>query len=145
MMTAAAKELKLELDEVVAETPAELEAAVRKAKDRGAQALYVWPSGLTFTFGKQLAELALANRLPSFHSFGEGAAAGGLLSYAPSLTDIARRGAVYVDKILRGARPGDLPVEQPARFELVINMKTAKALGLTIPPALLLRADQIIE
>lgn len=145
MMMAAAKELKLELDEVVAETPAELEAVVRKAKDQGAQALYIWPSGLTFTFGKQIAELALANRLPSIHPFRENAAAGGLLSYAPSLTDIARRGAVHVDKILKGARPADLPVEQPTTLELVINLKTAKTLGLRMPQSLLLRADQIIE
>jgi len=144
-MTAAAKELKLELHEVVVATPAELEVAVRKAKDQGAQALYIWPSGLTFSFGKQLAELALANRLPSIHPFRDSAVAGGLLSYAPSLTDIADRGAVYVDRILRGARPADLPVEQPTKFELVINLKTAKTLGLKIPSALRARADQVIE
>ncbi len=71
--------------------------------------------------------------------------AGGMLSYAPSLTEIAERGVVYVDKILKGAKPADLPVEQPTKFEMVINMKTVKALGLTIPPSLLLRADQVIE
>jgi len=144
-MAAAAKELKLELHEVVVVTPAELVVAVRKAKDQGAQALYIWPSGLTFSFGKQLAELALAHRLPSIHPFRESAMAGGMLSYAPSLTEIAERGALYVDRILKGAKPSDLPVEQPTKFELVINLKTAKALGLTIPPSLLLRADQVIE
>jgi putative ABC transport system substrate-binding protein len=144
-MAVAAKELNVQLDEVVVETPAGLAAAVRKAKDQGAQALYIWPSGFTFSFGKQLSDLALANRLPSIHPFRESAAAGGLLSHAPSLTDIARRGAVYVDKILKGAKPGELPVEQPTVFELVINLKTAKALGLTIPQSLLLRADQVIE
>jgi putative ABC transport system substrate-binding protein len=144
-MASAARELKLELHEVVMATPAELDVAVRKAKDQGAQGLYIWPSGLTLSSGKQLSALALANRLPSIHPFRESAVAGGLLSYAPSLTDIAGRGAVYVDKILRGARPADLPVEQPTKFELVINLKTAKALGLTIPQSLLVRADEIIH
>ena len=144
-MIAAAKELNVQIGEVVVETPAGLEDAIRKAKDQGAQALYIWPSGLTFSLGRQLSDLALANRLPSIHPFRESAEAGGLLSYAPSLTDIGRRGAVYVDKILRGAKPANLPVEQPTKFELVINLKTAKALGLTIPPSLLQRADQVIE
>jgi putative ABC transport system substrate-binding protein len=144
-MAAAAKALRLELHEVEVKTPADLEPAVRRMKDDGAQALYVWPSGLTFGIGKQIADLALTHRLPSIHPFRENAIAGGLLSYAPSLTEIAQRGAVYVDKILKGAKPADLPVEQPTKFELVINLKTAKALGLTIPPSLLLRADQVIE
>ena len=82
---------------------------------------------------------------PSLSQAGESAMVGGMLSYAPSLTEIAERGAVYVDKILKGAKPADLPVEQPTKFEMVINMKTVKALGLTIPPSLLLRADQVIE
>ena len=144
-MIDAAKELSLRIDEIVLETPAALEDTIHKAKDHGAQALYVWPSGFTFSFGKRISDAALANRLPSIHGFRESAVAGGLLSYAPSLTDIARRGAVYVDKILRGTRPGDIPVEQPTTFELIINLKTAKTLGLTIPPALLQRADQVIE
>jgi putative ABC transport system substrate-binding protein len=144
-MIAAAKELGLQIDEVVVETPAGLDEAIRKAKDQGAQALYIWPSGFTFSFGKQISDTALANRLASIHGFRESATAGGLLSYAPSLTDIGRRGAVYVDKILRGARPGDLPVEQPTKFELVINLKTAKALGLAIPPGVLAIADEVIE
>jgi len=144
-LMALAKALNLKVHEVEVQAPAELEVAVRVAKEQGAQALYVWPSGLAFAFRRQISELALAHRLPSIHSFRESALAGGLLSYAPSLTDIARRGAVYVDKILKGARPGDLPVEQPTKFELVINLKTAKTLGLKIPPTLLLRADQIIE
>ena len=144
-MAAAARGLKVEIFEVLMQSPAALEAAVRSAKDQGAQGAYVWPSALSFLFGKQLSELALAHRLPSIHSFGESAMAGGLISYAPSLTDIARRGAAYVDKILRGAKPAMLPVEQPIKFELVINVKTAKALGLSIPQSLLLRADRGIE
>jgi len=126
-------------------TPADLEVAVRRTKDDGAQALYIWPSGLTFGIGKQIADLVLTHRLPSIHPFRENAVAGGLLSYAPSLTEIAQRGAVYVDKILKGVKPADLAVEQPTKFHLVINLKTAKALGLTIPPSLLLRADQVIS
>jgi putative ABC transport system substrate-binding protein len=145
MMMTAAKELNLELQEVVVASAAELEVAVRSARDQGAQALYIWPSGLTLLSGTHLAALALSFRLPSIHPFREGAVAGGLLSYAPSLTDIAKRGARYVDRILRGAKPGDLPIEQPTKFELVINLKTANALGLTLPQSLLLRADQVIE
>ncbi len=126
-------------------TPAELNAAVRKAKDQGAQALYVWPSGLTAALAAQLSELALAHRLPTIHAFSESAVAGGLFAYAPSMTDIARRGAAYVDKILRGTKAGDIPVEQPTKFELIVNLKTAKALGLTIPSSLLVRADRSLS
>src|SRR5438552_16931717 len=122
-MAAAANDLKMELHELIVATPGEFAVAIRKAKDQGAQALYIWPSGLTFSFGKQLAELALTHRLPSIHPFRENAMAGGMLSYAPSLTEIAERGAVCVDKILKGAKPADLPVEQPTKFETVINMK----------------------
>ena len=93
----------------------------------------------------RLPELAAKNRLPSMFTQRIDAEAGGLMSYGPSIPGLYRRAATYVDKILKGARPGDLPVEQATSFELVINMKTAKALGLTIPPSLLLRADQIIE
>ena len=145
MLTAAAKELSLEIHETEVATPSELENAVRKGKTRGAQALYVAPSGFTFAFGRNISDLARVNQLPSIHAFRENVMAGGLMSYAPSVMDVARRGAVYVDKILRGAKPGDLPVEQPTKFELVINLKTAKALGLTIPQSLIVRADQLIE
>jgi putative ABC transport system substrate-binding protein len=144
-LTAAAKTLSLELHDIAVEAPSALEAAIRRAKDQGAQAIYVWPSGFTFAFGKQIADLAQANRLPSFHPFREGALAGGLAAYAADLKDVARHGAVYVDKILRGTQPGKLPIEQLSQYELIINLKTAKALGLTIPPSLLQRADQVIE
>jgi putative ABC transport system substrate-binding protein len=89
--------------------------------------------------------LALARRLPTFATLRELPEAGGLFSYGPSIGAIYRRGAYYVDKILKGAKPGDLPVEQPTKFELVVNLKTAKALGLTIPPSLLRQADEVIQ
>ena len=144
-ITATAKQsLNLIVREIETRAPAEIETAVRKAKEHGAQAMSVWTSS-PVVWGRQLSELAIAHGLPSIHWFRENALAGGMLSYAPSLTDIAGRGAVYVDRILRGAKPADLPVEQPTKFELIINLKTARALGLTIPPSLLLRAGEVIE
>ncbi len=109
------------------------------------QALIVIASPPLFTERKRIADLALKHRLPTVVGGREYAEAGGLFSYAVSYPELFRRAALYVDKILKGAKPADLPVEQPRTFELVINLKTAKALGLTIPPSLLLRADQVIE
>jgi putative ABC transport system substrate-binding protein len=100
---------------------------------------------LLFSFRAEIANLAAKHRLPSMSPYREAAEAGGLMAYGANLADQLRRAATYVDKILKGAKPGDIPVEQPTKFELVINLKTAKALGLTIPPSLLLRADQVIE
>jgi len=94
---------------------------------------------------KRITELAAKSRLPAVYGFRESAESGGLIAYAASAPDMFRRAATYVDRILEGATPGDLPIEQPTKFELVINLKAAKALGLTIPHTLLLRADQIIE
>jgi ABC-type uncharacterized transport system substrate-binding protein len=98
-----------------------------------------------FNERRRLVDLAAKTRLPAVYPGREFVDAGGLMAYGPNLADLFRRAATYVDQILKGAKPGDLPVEQPTKFELVINMKTAKALGLTISPSLLQRADQVIE
>jgi putative tryptophan/tyrosine transport system substrate-binding protein len=119
-------------------------AFARMVKDR-VQAIQVIGSPFTYSVMGQIAELAVRHRLPTAYPWREGAAAGGLLSYGASIQAAWHRAAVYVDKILKGAKPADLPVEQPTTFELVLNLKTAKALGLTIPPSLLQRADQVIE
>jgi ABC-type uncharacterized transport system substrate-binding protein len=110
-----------------------------------AQALIVVPEPLTVRYRGQIVELAAKNRLPAMYGFREFVDAGGLMAYGANVADLCRRAATYVDKILKGAKPADLPVEQPTKFELVINLKTAKALGLTISPALLQRPDQVIE
>jgi ABC-type uncharacterized transport system substrate-binding protein len=114
-------------------------------RDR-AGALLIFPNSLFGTQRRQIAELAAKARLPAIHVGTSGyAEAGGLMAYSPNNLDLERRAAAFVDKILKGAKPADLLVEQPTKFELVINLKTAKALGLTIPQSILVRADQIIE
>jgi ABC-type uncharacterized transport system substrate-binding protein len=110
-----------------------------------AEALFVLGDPLIYTLQQQIGDLAIRHRLPSMSQYREGADAGGLISYGPSFTGSARRLGTYVDKILKGAKPADLPMEQPTEFELVINLRTARALGLTIPPSLLARADQVVE
>jgi putative ABC transport system substrate-binding protein len=111
----------------------------------GADALYVCAEPLVNANRTRINSLAQSARMPTIYGFREYVEAGGLLSYGPNVPDLFRRAAEYVDKILRGARPGDLPVEQPTKFEFVINLKTAKALGLDVPPTLLARADEVIE
>jgi putative ABC transport system substrate-binding protein len=111
----------------------------------GADALYVCADPLVNTNRVRINTLALAARLPTMHFVKVYVEAGGLMSYGPNFADLFRRSADYVDKILRGVKPGDIPMEQPTRFDLVINLKTAKALGLEIPPMLLVRADEVIE
>jgi putative ABC transport system substrate-binding protein len=110
-----------------------------------AGALAVLPTPMFFSERRRLVDLAAKNRLPTVFPYKEFVDVGGLMAYGPNLADLNRRAATYVDKILKGANPGDLPVEQPTKFELVINLKTAKALGLTIPPSLLARADEVIQ
>jgi putative ABC transport system substrate-binding protein len=111
----------------------------------GAQVLVVLSDGVLFNYRGQIGLMALRDRLPAISAVSEYAEAGLLLTYGPDLKDLFRRSAVFVDKIFKGAKPSDLPVEQPTKFELVINLKTAKALGLTVPPTLLSRADEVIE
>jgi putative tryptophan/tyrosine transport system substrate-binding protein len=112
---------------------------------RGADGVYVFGSPLTNRYRREIVALAAKHRLPDVYVFREGPEAGGLMSYGVGISDLYRRAASYVDRILKGARPADLPIEQPTKLELVINLKTAKALGLTIPPSVLARADQVIE
>ena len=110
-----------------------------------ADALYVCVDPLVNNHRIRVNTLALAARLPTMHGLREYVEAGGLMSYGPNLPDLFRRAADYVDKILRGAKPGDIPVEQPIKFDLIVNLTTARALGLEVPPALLARADAVIE
>jgi putative ABC transport system substrate-binding protein len=141
----SARTLRVQLQAVVARTGADLESAFSAMAREHAHAVMVLSFG-PYTAARQfLAELAIKYRLPTMFAVRDHVEAGGLMSYGPDYSELVRRGAVYVDKILRGAKPADLPVEQPTKFELVINLKTAKALGLTIPPSVLGRADYVIE
>jgi putative ABC transport system substrate-binding protein len=143
---AAAQSIGLHLVPIEVRGPDEFEGAFSAIAKARAQALVLGHQDPIFhVHAQRVASLALKSRLPAVFYLKDFAEYGGLMSYAPSYPDLFRRAAVYVDKILKGAKPADLPVEQPAKFELLINLKTAKALGLTIPPSLLLRADQVIE
>jgi putative ABC transport system substrate-binding protein len=141
---AVALSLRVDLSQSPIRTAEDFEPAFSEMAKRGVQGVLVVEDGLINSHSKRIVQLANRNKLPSA-GFKPIAEAGGLMAYAPDHRDLWRRAATYVDKILRGAKPGDLPVEQPTKYELVINLKTAKALGLTIPPSLLARADQIIE
>ncbi len=142
---AAAQTLGVQLQPVEVRSGAELEAAFfRMARDR-ADAVLLFPSTLLFNERTRLVALAAKHRLPAMFNAREFVELGGLIGYGASLADLTRRSAIYVDKILKGAKPADLPVEQPTQFDLAINLKTAKALGLRIPQSLLVRADRVIE
>jgi putative ABC transport system substrate-binding protein len=142
---AAARTLGLALKSVSVRTPADLEAAFSILVTDRAAALSITTSPIFSPHLKRLAELALKHRLPTVAGNREWVEAGLLAAYGPDYPNLFRRAATFVDKILKGAKPGDLPIEQPVKFELVINLKTAKALGLTIPSSLLQRADHVIQ
>ena len=142
---AAARALELRLQFVEVRSSDEFARAFSDMSSARAGALTVLPSNMFLREHRRLVELAAKNRLPGVYSSREFVDAGGLMSYGANQVDLHRSAATYVDKILKGAKPGDLPVEQPTKFELVINLKTAKALGLTIPQSVLAHADDLIQ
>jgi putative ABC transport system substrate-binding protein len=144
-LTLAAKAAAMELQVLEVRRPSEYEDILKTAMRGRPHALIQLSSPLIRQASRRVAEFTVENRLPAISMFIEFAASGGLMSYGPDLPLFFRRAASLVDKILKGAKPGDLPIELPTKFELVINLRTAKALGLTIPPSLLQRADQVIE
>jgi putative tryptophan/tyrosine transport system substrate-binding protein len=141
----AAEALGVKVEYLDVRSPAQIESAFRTAGKNHAEALLVLGSQVVTSERKQFAALAVKSRLPAIYWNPESVEAGGLMSYSANLNDLFRRAAFYVDKILKGAKPGDLPIEQPTKFELVINLKTAKQIGLTIPPNVLARADRVIK
>jgi len=140
-----ARQLGIQLHSLEVRSPNDFDKAFEDATRARAGALFIGPHPMIATNLKRIAGLAAKSRLPSIFQFSEFADAGGLVAYGPDRADMFRRAATYVDKILKGAKPGDLPIEQPTKFELVVNLKTAKALGITIPQSILLRADRVIE
>jgi putative ABC transport system substrate-binding protein len=137
--------LGLQLLVVEASGPADFDRAFSDMSAKGAGALVVLSAPAFEIERQRIVDLAAKNRLPAVYSSRVYVDIGGLMSYAPNFADLNRRAATYVDKILKGAKPADLPVEQPTKLELVINLKTAKALGLTVPPTLLVHADEVID
>jgi putative tryptophan/tyrosine transport system substrate-binding protein len=141
----AGRSLGVTLQSVEVTTANDFESAFTSVLKGRAEALVVGPGQFLFTHQQRVVAFATNNRLPSIYAWKDPVSAGGLMAYGVNIPQVYRRAAYYVDKILRGTKPGELPVEQPTKFDLVINLKTAKALGLTIPPSLLARADQVIE
>jgi len=144
ILTAAAV-VGVEVQSIEVSTPDDYPAAFAAVTSSRANALFVYANPVNYKHRQLITDFALTTRLPGVYEERIFIEAGGLLSYAPSFPDMGRRAATYVDKILKGAKPGELPIEQPTKFELVINAKTAKSLGLTIPKSLLLRADEVIQ
>jgi len=141
-----APSLMIQIQRLEARGPDEFGSAFKAMTTEGAGAVLILTDGMFSIHTTRIADLAVKSRLPAMGPRNMvDAGVGILMSYGPSGPEVFRRAATYVDKILKGAKPGDLPIEQPTRFELVINLKTAKALGLTIPPSLLLRADEVIQ
>ena len=141
----AANSLRVSLLPVEARGPGEFDRAFAAMAKARADALLVGATSTYLVYQGQLAELALKGRLPTMLSYREGVEAGGLMAYAVNMADFVGRSATYVDKVLRGAKPGDLPVEQPTKFELVVNLRTANALGIVVAPSVLQRADDVIH
>ncbi len=142
---AAARSLGITLQSLEVRDPKDFPAAFSAMSRKRPDALITFVSQLTTAYRPIIVEFATKNRLPTMFSLRADVEAGGLLAYSPSLTDVFRSAAGYVDRILKGARPGDLPIEQPTKFELIVNLKTAKALGITLSPSILLRADTVID
>jgi putative tryptophan/tyrosine transport system substrate-binding protein len=142
---AAGRTLGIEIQSLEVRGPDDFDGAFEAARKQRPDALITVEDPLTFAYQTRITHFATADQLPSLHGLREDVMAGGLMSYGANLADLFRRAAGYVDKILKGAKPADLPVQQPTKFELVINLKTAKALGLEVPPTLLARADEVIE
>jgi putative ABC transport system substrate-binding protein len=140
-----AEALKVELHPVGARDPQEIESAFSALAQRRVQVLTVFQDGMFLAQGPLIIALAARNRVPTMYGLTDLVRTRGLMGYGVNLPGMYRHGASYVDRILKGAKPADLPMEQPTKFELVINLKTAKALGLTIPPSVLARADEIIQ
>ena len=142
---AAAPLIKLQLEVVMVASPEQLDQALAEVKKSHADAMFVFEDPVFRSNSARIVEFAAKNHLPTVYGGSEFVHGGGLMAYGPSLADMFRRAAGYVDRILKGAKPGDLPIEQPTKFELVINLKTAKALGIMIPEAILLQADEVIR
>jgi putative tryptophan/tyrosine transport system substrate-binding protein len=140
-----AGELKVQIQALEVRSANDLEKAISTISKGQAQTLMTVRDPAIYANQARILEFAAENRLPTMHMDKEPVEAGGLMSYGPNVPDLFRRAATYVDKILKGAKPGDLPVERPTKFDFVINLKTAKQLGLTIPPNVLARADKVVK
>jgi ABC-type uncharacterized transport system substrate-binding protein len=145
VMQVTARALGVQLQHLEVREPGDYEGAFAAAISERAEAMVVWRCYFNWLNIRRIVALAAKHRLPAIYAWRGGGQVGGLMSYGPNESALARRVATYVDKILKGAKPADLPVEQPMKFELVINLKTAKALGITIPPTLLVQADEVIQ
>ena len=144
-MELAAAEVKVQLQYLDVLAPKDIETAFREASKGRAEAVIGLGGPVLISHRTQFVDLVAKSRLPAIYNVAEFVEAGGLMTYGPSITDLSRRAATYVDKILKGAKPADLPVEQPTKFEFIINLKAAKQIGLTIPPNVLVRADRVIK
>ncbi len=141
----AADAARIELSTFVYESPGDFAGVYTKAKAAGAEALFVMPSRYTLAYARQLADLSIEHRLPSISAYDAFARGGGLVAYGPTTADVLASAATFIDRILRGAKPADLPVELAPRIALIVNARTASALGLAIPPAVLARADEVVR